>query len=101
MPKNPTSMKEILNKKIQWPFPALLLDVCAGNCQRALVDNSGVIINQMEIYNKSEIVMLQGVTLCTHSTKRKDDSFSGLNFELYFKFNPSEFTLCLILKHMN
>jgi hypothetical protein len=40
-------MKEILRKQniaaISPNYPASLLDVSAGNCQRALVDESGII----------------------------------------------------------
>lgn len=41
---------EILHGQIHRPFrrrvcPASLVDVAAGNCQRALVDESGMIIN--------------------------------------------------------
>jgi hypothetical protein len=60
---NATIMKKI--GKIQRSFscqvsPASLLYVSAGNCQRALVDESGMIINQMGKQNRSEIVALQG-----------------------------------------
>jgi len=41
--KNPTSVKEILRRQnltaiSRQVSPAVLLDVCAGNCQRALVE---------------------------------------------------------------
>jgi hypothetical protein len=34
--------------------PASLLGVCAGNCQRALVDESGMIRILMGMHNRSE-----------------------------------------------
>jgi hypothetical protein len=48
--KNPASMKEILRRQYTRTFvakflPASLLDVSADNCQRALVDESGMIKN--------------------------------------------------------
>jgi hypothetical protein len=51
--------------KIQLPFPrqispVLLADVSVNNCQRALVNESGTIDNQMGKHNKSEIVTVQG-----------------------------------------
>jgi hypothetical protein len=54
MLKNYIDMKEIgyFVCKIQQPFPrqvfpVSLLHVSAGNCQRALLDESGIIRNQM------------------------------------------------------
>jgi tRNA A37 threonylcarbamoyltransferase TsaD len=52
MLKNPTSMKEILCKQnlatiSSHIYPASLLDVSGGNCQRALVDESGMVRNYM------------------------------------------------------
>jgi hypothetical protein len=38
--------------------PTLLLDVCAGNCQRALVDESEIIRNQIQMHSRSEMVTL-------------------------------------------
>jgi hypothetical protein len=56
MLKNPTSMKEILRVQNSTAISrevsfALLLDVCAGNYQRALVDESGKIRTQMGTHN--------------------------------------------------
>jgi hypothetical protein len=42
-------------------FPALLLDVSAGICQRALVDESGIIVTQMGTGNRPEKVAVQGM----------------------------------------
>jgi hypothetical protein len=39
---------------------ALLLDVTVGNCWRALVGESGMIRNQMEMHTISEMVVVQG-----------------------------------------
>jgi hypothetical protein len=49
-------------RKIQWPFrcqvsSASLIDVSAGNCQRAQVDESGMISSEMGRHNRSEIVV--------------------------------------------
>jgi hypothetical protein len=41
--------------------PALLLGVSAGNCQRALVYESGMIRTQMEMHSRSEIVAVYGM----------------------------------------
>jgi hypothetical protein len=46
--------------------PASLLDIFVCNCQRALVDNSGIIRKLMGMQNRSEMVMLQGLP-CTPS----------------------------------
>jgi hypothetical protein len=48
MLNKPTSMKEILRRQnllgtSSPSFPASLLDIFAGNCQRALVDKPGMI----------------------------------------------------------
>jgi hypothetical protein len=66
MLKNPISMKEILRRaKLNGHFFAkvllLLLDVSAGYCQRALVDESGMIRKQMGMHIRSEMVALQGL----------------------------------------
>jgi hypothetical protein len=52
-------MTEILCGQNSQPFfakvlPASLLNVCAGICQRALVDESGMIRTQMGTHNRSE-----------------------------------------------
>jgi hypothetical protein len=57
--KEPTSMKEILHRQNSVAIshqvsPALLLGTSTGNCQRALVDKSGTIRNQMQTYNRSD-----------------------------------------------
>jgi len=39
----------------------LLLGVSAGYCQRALVDESGMITIQMGMHNSSEMVTVQGL----------------------------------------
>jgi hypothetical protein len=54
-------MKELLRRQNSevtscQVFPATLLDTSAGNCQRALVDESGMIINQMETHNNSKYI---------------------------------------------
>jgi hypothetical protein len=40
--------------------PPSVLDVSAGNWQRALVDESGMIRTQIRMHNKSEMVAVQG-----------------------------------------
>jgi hypothetical protein len=65
MLKNPVSMKEILIGKIHYPFLcqvslALLLDVSAGNFQRALVYESAMLRNQMGMHSISEMFTMQG-----------------------------------------
>jgi hypothetical protein len=64
MLKNPVSMKEILHRHntttiFHQVSPALLLDISAGNCQRALVDVSGMVRTQMGMHNISEMVAVQ------------------------------------------
>jgi hypothetical protein len=52
---------------------ASLLDVSAGNFQRTLVDESGMIRNQMGTHNRSEIVaVLTRIVLCVHPTRIND-----------------------------
>jgi hypothetical protein len=62
--KNPVSIKEIVCGQNSGSFsclisPAFLLDVCSGNCQRALVDKSGMIRNQIGTHSSSEMVTVQ------------------------------------------
>jgi hypothetical protein len=57
MLKKPTGMKEIFRRQYllvisRQVSPASLLDISAGHCQRALVDESGKIINQMWTHNR-------------------------------------------------
>jgi hypothetical protein len=40
--------------------PASLLDASPGNCQRALVDKSGVIRNRIGTHNRPEMVAVRG-----------------------------------------
>jgi hypothetical protein len=40
--------------------PASLLDFSAGNCQRAPVDESGIIRTQIWKHNRSEMVAVRG-----------------------------------------
>jgi hypothetical protein len=52
-------MKEILHRQNSASIsrqvsPASLLDVSADNCHRALVDESGLIKNQIETHNTSK-----------------------------------------------
>jgi hypothetical protein len=58
-------MKEICSRQnsaaVYYQASALLLDVSAGNCQRALVDESGMIRNLMGMHNGSEMVTVQGL----------------------------------------
>jgi hypothetical protein len=63
--KEPCKYGKDTSGKIQWPFchqvsPASLLDVPASNCQRALVDESGMITNQVGKHDRSEMVVVQG-----------------------------------------
>jgi hypothetical protein len=57
MLKKPTGMKEIFRGQYllvisrQVP-PASLLDISAAHCQRALLDESGKLINQMGTHNR-------------------------------------------------
>jgi hypothetical protein len=62
----PTSIKEIFRTKNSTSislqvFPASLLGVSAGNCQKSLVDESGMIINLTGTYRRSEMVAVQGL----------------------------------------
>jgi hypothetical protein len=61
MLKNPTSMREILRRQNSADIsckasPALTLD---GNCQRASVNKSGMMRNQVGTHNRSEMVAVQ------------------------------------------
>jgi hypothetical protein len=68
--------KKYFAGKIHRPFlqvsPASLLDVSDDNCQGALAEESGMIRKQMGMYNRSEMVAVQWVTLCTNLTWIKD-----------------------------
>jgi hypothetical protein len=71
-------MKEIFRRQNSAPrfhqvSPASLLYVCAGNCQRALLDISGMIRNHMGKHDRSEMVVVQGSPCApTHKDKHKD-----------------------------
>jgi hypothetical protein len=65
MLKNFTTMEEILRRQnsvvISFQVSLVsLLYIYAGNCQRALVDKSRMIITQMGMYNRSQIAAVQG-----------------------------------------
>jgi hypothetical protein len=65
MLKNPTSMKKTLHRQnsaiiSSQVSPASLLGVSTGNSQRAVVDKSGIIRNQMETHSRSNMVSVQG-----------------------------------------
>jgi hypothetical protein len=65
MLKHPTSTKEIFRWQnsvvISREVPPIsLLDVFAGDCQKALVNKSGMIRTQMGTNNRSEMVAVQG-----------------------------------------
>jgi hypothetical protein len=69
MLKNPTSMKEILLRKnsaaiYRQVSPTSLLGFSAGNCLRALVDESGMIRTLIGKQNRSVMVVAYG-TPCT------------------------------------
>jgi hypothetical protein len=50
-------------------FPVSLLDISAGNCQKALVNESGMIRKkQLGTHSRSEMVALQ-VALYAHPTR--------------------------------
>jgi hypothetical protein len=52
---------------------ASLLDISAGNCQRALVDETGMIINQMGMYNRVKQSRCKGrLGRQPHKDKDKD-----------------------------
>jgi hypothetical protein len=54
--------------------PTMLLNVFAGSFQIVLVDESGMIINQMGTqWIRSDL--LARVTFCTHSTGIKDSTY--------------------------
>jgi hypothetical protein len=60
--KNPTSMKEIFRRQnliaiSRQVSPASLLDISAGNFQRALMNESGSIRSQMGAHNRSRVVL--------------------------------------------
>jgi hypothetical protein len=68
MLKNPTSMNEMLCRQNSMTIsllssPSLLLDVSAGNCQRALVVESGMIRNMMGMHRNGCDAM---ITLSTN-----------------------------------
>jgi hypothetical protein len=57
-------MKEIFYRQISVSIslqvsPALLLHISDGNWQRALLDKSGMLRNQMGIHSKSEMVAVK------------------------------------------
>jgi len=54
--------------------PALLPDVSAGYCQRALVDESGMIRTQIGMHNRSEMFTVHGMP-CTISLCNSNSSF--------------------------
>jgi hypothetical protein len=64
MLKNPTGMKEILCRKNSQPFLTKFLllhyEMSTGYYQRALVDESGMIKNQMGMHNRSEMFAVPG-----------------------------------------
>jgi hypothetical protein len=65
MLKNPESMKRdsseakftVISRQVS---PASLLGVSAGYCQRAVVDESGMIRTQLETHSRSEMVTVLG-----------------------------------------
>jgi predicted transcriptional regulator len=67
MLNNAANMNEILRRQnsttiSRQAFPASLLYVSAGNCQRALVDESVMIRNKMGTPNRTEMFTVQGPT---------------------------------------
>jgi hypothetical protein len=69
-------MKEILCRQSQLPFsrqvsPAFLLDFSAGNCQRALVDESGNIIKFDGDARQIRNGRGARIALCAHPTRIK------------------------------
>jgi hypothetical protein len=72
----PTCMKEILRRQNSQLFLAkfLLLYVSACYCQTALVDESGMIRNQMVTHNRSEVVAVLGTPCEMPPRKSKSES---------------------------
>jgi hypothetical protein len=63
--KDPASMIQILRRQnsatIFSPnFSCFATNVCARNCERAVVDESGILRTQMGTHNRSEMVALKG-----------------------------------------
>jgi hypothetical protein len=63
MLKNPTNVKEIHRRKNSGDIsrqvsPASLLDICVGDCQQALVDESGI-RTQLGTHSRSEMIAIQ------------------------------------------
>jgi hypothetical protein len=68
--------------------PASPPDVSAGNCQRALVDESGIIRTQMNTHNRSVMVAVLG-TLCAIPPRNNISIFLKVKcvlFEVRTKF---------------
>jgi len=57
-------------------YPASLPDVSAGYCQRALVDESGMIRTQMGTHNISEMVAVLG-TPCAIPSRNSNSKDNG------------------------
>jgi hypothetical protein len=83
MLKNPTGMKRNTSKAKFMAIShqvstALLPDVSAGYCQRALVNESGIVRTQMGMHKRSEMVTVHGmpcvIPLCDSNSKWKDIS---------------------------
>lgn len=80
MLKGPTSMKgDTLQEKFtaisDQVSPVSIRDVCAGNCHRTLVDESGMDTIQIGTCNRSEIVAEHG-TPCVIPPRNGNCSFS-------------------------
>jgi hypothetical protein len=93
MLKIPTGMKEILRRQISRPFspssPALLLDVSTGNCQRALVNESGIVITQTGTQNRSEMFAVHGTPCAKPPHSSNDNTGSSSSNSLFFVRKPS------------
>jgi hypothetical protein len=71
MLKNFTSIKEIFNRQNSAAIfcpdsPDSLVVVSAGNCHRAMLDDSGMIRNQMGTQSGPGICRCKSVALCAH-----------------------------------
>jgi hypothetical protein len=79
MLKNPTSMKDRLHRQNSAAVccqlsSVLLLDVSAGNCQRAVVDESKIIRNEIGTLNRSEMLRCKGCLVPQPHSSNSDSS---------------------------
>jgi hypothetical protein len=64
--------------------PASLLDIYAGNCQRALVDESVLTRIQTVTHNRSVMVAMQGTTCMVPLTNSNSETSCRVSRAMYF-----------------